>query len=87
MLKNHFLDLEKFMLSYVLWENSESVFLDNIQNEDSIIFERIIYYSTHFLKSICDPLKLPFNIAEMTFELFKKIIINHKSYFVNKFME
>ncbi len=87
-LKKHFLDIETYFLSYMLWRNKEVVYTNLLESPKmSKIFERIMYYMSSQLNQVGKSLGLDASLLEKIWVFFKKIWINKREIFYSRFIE
>lgn len=86
-LKNHFLDLEKFMINYLLWERPSAIMENDLKPEHSQIYERVLIYVSSVIKIICSSLGLSEKFQERSWDFFKTVFTVKRSILHGRFVD
>jgi hypothetical protein len=86
-LKNHFLDLEKFIINYLLWEHSSVILENDLKSEHSQIYERVLTYVSSVIKIICSALGLNEKFQERSWDFFKTVFTVQRAILQGRFVD
>ncbi len=75
MLRKHYLDIEMYFLSYLLWKDKSIIEDEKFSSpENQKIFTRILFYCSNQINRVCKALNLDNETKEKIWDFFKDII-------------
>ena len=87
-LKKHFLDIETYFLSFLFWQNTTLIENDLLEKKEmEKIFERLLYYMSSQINLLTKALDLDNLLTEKIWTFFKKIFMEERKIFLNRFLE
>lgn len=87
-LKKHFLDIETFLLSHLIWTDNAFITLVIEQDFEMIpVFNRMILYMSNQIEKLCEALSLQPVTKELIWAFFKKVFLSHREVFHHRYLE
>ena len=86
-LKSHLLNIERQIISYLLWEKPSHLLTCSPQGDQELILERIMRYAGTLVCSLAEQLHMNPKFAEAVWELFKAIFIKQRDLFTGRFLD
>ena len=87
-LKKHFLDIETYFLSFLFWKDKTLIENNLLEKKEmEKIFERLLYYMSSQINLLTKALDLDESLTEKIWTFFKKIFMEERKIFLNRFLE